>query len=130
MEKTHAHHHHKSANMSSQAQSSVGMRSIYESGDQRNYSQADVEEQSRQSGKNIKGYMPKDQVRKLDKLYMEQVEREREEHAKNDPTWIAHQHGRRPSQGAIIDKEIQEEEEAYLRKKAEREAMAGKKSYE
>lgn len=34
-------------------------------------------------------------------------------------------HGNKPAKGAVIDKELQEEEEALLKKKAD--AMAGKK---
>ncbi|KAL2116068.1 hypothetical protein VTJ04DRAFT_10323 [Mycothermus thermophilus] len=130
MEKTHAHHHHTSTNTSSQGLSHVGMRSVYEDGNQRAHSQAEVEKLSRETGTNIKGFLPKDQSKKLDKLYLEQVERDREEHAKRDPTYLANLHHAKPSKGAVIDKEIMEEEQEYLRKKKEKEEMSAKKVYE
>jgi hypothetical protein len=58
MEKTHAHHHHTSTNTSSQGLSHVGMRSVYEDGNQRAHSQAEVEKLSRETGTNIKGFLP------------------------------------------------------------------------
>ncbi|KAJ4288703.1 hypothetical protein N0V88_007237 [Collariella sp. IMI 366227] len=91
--------------MSYQGNSNVGFRSLYESQNQRNIKQSEVDELTRQTGENVKG---------------EQAER-----FKKDPTYAAELHGNKPSKGAMIDKELQEEDEAMLRRKGD--AMTGKK---
>jgi hypothetical protein len=44
--------------MSYKGNSHVGIPSIYESQNQRNYAQSEVDEATRHSGKNVKGFMP------------------------------------------------------------------------
>jgi hypothetical protein len=44
--------------MSYQGNSHVGFPSLYESQNQRNYAQSEVDELTRHTGKNIKGFMP------------------------------------------------------------------------
>ena len=47
-----------SLNMSNQGQSNVGFRSLYESQNQRNHSQEEVDEMTRHTGENVRGFMP------------------------------------------------------------------------
>ncbi|KAG7285864.1 hypothetical protein NEMBOFW57_008158 [Staphylotrichum longicolle] len=95
--------------MSYQGNSNVGFRALYESQNQRNHKQSEVEELTRQTGENVKGYLPKLK--------------------KTDPTFAAMMHGNKPSPGAIIDKEIQDEEEAMLRRKSNASARKKSESY-
>lgn len=44
--------------MSYQGNSNVGFRALYESQNQRNHKQSEVEELTRQTGENVKGYLP------------------------------------------------------------------------
>lgn len=44
--------------MSNQGQSNVGFRSLYESQNQRNHSQEEVDEMTRHTGENVRGFMP------------------------------------------------------------------------
>ncbi|KAK3690467.1 hypothetical protein B0T22DRAFT_193290 [Podospora appendiculata] len=99
--------------------SKVGFANTYEGADdsQRKISKSEIEEQSRHSNVNLKGYLPKDQPDALNHLYEEEIREKRAEAIKKDPTLAATLHGNKPSKGAMMDKELQAEEEAMLRKK-------------
>ncbi|KAH6640294.1 hypothetical protein F5144DRAFT_609325 [Chaetomium tenue] len=125
---------------------------IYESQDQRHYTQEEVDEMTRHTGENVKGFMPKGQTEELNRLQTEevslalptllfytlcvariianccfclQIHRKQAENLKKDPTLAATLHGNAPAKGAIIDKELQEEDEAALRRKSD--SLPGKK---
>ncbi|KAK1758932.1 hypothetical protein QBC47DRAFT_436286 [Echria macrotheca] len=107
---------------------------------QRNIAQSEIDEAARHSGKNIKGYRPEDQFNAINEMRTEEVRdvssrmchREEEtdvvpqaqkgqaEAIKKDPTLAATFHGNQPHPGARIDKELQEEDEATVKKKDER----------
>ncbi|KAK3319596.1 hypothetical protein B0T19DRAFT_445399 [Cercophora scortea] len=89
--------------------SKVGFANTYEAADdsQRKISKSEVEEQSRHSNVNLKGYLP----------IRVKIREKRAEAMKKDPTLPATLHGNKPSKGAMMDKELQAEEEAMLRKK-------------
>ncbi|KAL2161858.1 hypothetical protein VTH06DRAFT_7642 [Thermothelomyces fergusii] len=110
--------------MSRASHSNVGFPSLYESGDQRTHAHGEASEFRKHTGENVEGFMPKSQANELNRLHAEEVQRQRAEHLKKDPTLAATLHNNAPSKGAIIDKELQEEDEAVLRKK--KDAMAGK----
>ncbi|KAK4243416.1 hypothetical protein C7999DRAFT_36248 [Corynascus novoguineensis] len=111
--------------MSNAGHSNVGFPNIYESDDQRTHSRSEAEDLRKHTGENILGFMPKDRQREIDRLREEEIRRKQAEKVKKDPTLAATMHGNAPARGAIIDKELQEEDEAVLRKKGD--AMAGKK---
>ncbi|KAL2150596.1 hypothetical protein VTH82DRAFT_7159 [Thermothelomyces myriococcoides] len=111
--------------MSSASQSNVGFRSLYESGDQRTHGKDEASEYRKKTGENVEGFMPKSQASELNRLHAEDIQRQQAENMKKDPTLAAKMHNNEPSKGAMIDKELQEEDEAALRKKND--AMAGKK---
>ncbi|KAK4156558.1 hypothetical protein C8A00DRAFT_30524 [Chaetomidium leptoderma] len=113
--------------MSNQGNSHVGAGGLYEAQDQRRHSQTDVEELTRQSGTNVMGFMPKDQAGEVNRLHMEEIQRRQAQKMKDDPTYPAMRHGNKPNKGAIIDKELQEEDEAMLQKKRSGDSMPGKK---
>ncbi|AEO63903.1 8478ce57-0e0f-4443-9313-668c123ad2c2 [Thermothielavioides terrestris] len=111
--------------MSYQGHSNVGFPSLYESQNQRNVKQSEVDELTRHTGENVKGFMPKGQAREVNRLHEQEVHRHQAENMKKDPTLAARLHGNKPAKGAMIDKELQEEDEAQLRKKGD--AVTGKK---
>ncbi|GAB1315525.1 hypothetical protein MFIFM68171_05735 [Madurella fahalii] len=111
--------------MSYQGNSNVGFRSLYGSQNQRNTKQSDIDELTRRTGENVKGFLPKDQQGEVDRLYEQEMQRKKNEAIKKDPTLAAQFHDNRPHKGAMIDKELQEEDEAMLKKKDD--ALAGKK---
>ncbi|KAK4135079.1 hypothetical protein BT67DRAFT_401855 [Trichocladium antarcticum] len=96
--------------------SSVGNSALYQSQNQRNFKQSEVEELRRRTGENVQGYLPKDQLDAVNRLYEEKVQRRQSMNMKTDPTFAAMHNGNKPSKGAIIDKELQEEDEARVRK--------------
>ncbi|KAK4118493.1 hypothetical protein N657DRAFT_659562 [Parathielavia appendiculata] len=110
--------------MSSGGHSNVGFPSLYESQNQKHYKQSEVEELQKHTGENLKGFLPKDQEAEVNRLRSQDVQRRQAENLKNDPTFAATLHGNKPHKGAIIDKEIQQEEAEQLRKKGD--AMTGK----
>jgi hypothetical protein len=111
--------------MSNQGHSNVGFRSLYESQNQRNHTQEEMDEMTRHTGENVRGFMPKGQTEELNRLQTEEIHRKQAEQLKKDPTLAATLHGNAPAKGAIIDKELQEEDEAALRKKSD--SLPGKK---
>ncbi|KAL2259274.1 hypothetical protein VTK26DRAFT_7108 [Humicola hyalothermophila] len=111
---------------SSQGHSNVGFGSLYQSQNQRNVPDTEIDELSRTSGKNVRGFLPKDQQAKVNKLQTEQIQREHAERMRAEPGFAAMYHGNKPNKGAMIDKELMEEDEAMLRKKHEDDAKTGK----
>ncbi|KAK3303661.1 uncharacterized protein B0T15DRAFT_560833 [Chaetomium strumarium] len=111
--------------MSNAGNSNVGFPSLYEAQNQRNYKQSEVAELTQHTGENVKGFLPKDQRREVNRLHAEESQRRQQEQIKKDPTLAATLHGNKPHKGAVIDKELQKEDEAILRKKGD--ATAGKK---
>ncbi|EAA28409.1 hypothetical protein GE21DRAFT_9244 [Neurospora crassa] len=103
--------------MSYAGHSKVGFPNIYEDGDQRNVPTDEVDNLVRHSGKNIKAYRPREQVAALNEHLVEETQKLREEAMKKDPTRAAELHGNKPCKGALIDKELAEEDAAELRKK-------------
>ncbi|KAK3950489.1 hypothetical protein QBC32DRAFT_326064 [Pseudoneurospora amorphoporcata] len=103
--------------MSYAGNSNVGFPSIYEDGNQRHISQAEINDLAQHSGKNVKGYRPEDQNAAVNQHYMEESQKGREEAFKKDPTLAAEFHGNKPHWGARIDKELAEEDAAELKKK-------------
>ncbi|KAL4887343.1 hypothetical protein BJY04DRAFT_212384 [Aspergillus karnatakaensis] len=119
------------ATTSSSSQSNVGNRAIYEAGDQRNEPRSVINDQERYeqgekgSHKNIDS---KDQRSIANRLAAQSKEPDSTQHhnrdiqpeaelSKNDPTKPAKLHGNKPSKGAQIDKELQEDDEQRLREK-------------
>ncbi|KAK4238135.1 hypothetical protein C8A03DRAFT_44091 [Achaetomium macrosporum] len=111
--------------MSNAGHSNVGFPSLYEAQNQRTFKQSEVDELTQHTGENVKGFMPKDQLGEVNRLHAEESQRKREEQIKKDPTLAATLHGNKPHKGAMIDKELQEEDEAMLKKKGD--ATTGKK---
>ncbi|KAK4107886.1 hypothetical protein N656DRAFT_849089 [Canariomyces notabilis] len=111
--------------MSSAGQSHVGFPSIYESQNQRHTGQAEIGELRRTTGENVQGFLPKDQQNEVNRLHEEQRQKKQAEAVRNDPTLAANLHGNRPSRGALVDRDLQKEDEAILKKKND--AMTGKK---
>ncbi|KAE8133439.1 hypothetical protein BDV38DRAFT_286770 [Aspergillus pseudotamarii] len=115
----------------SAGQSSVGNRSLYEAGDQRNQPQSILNEQDRynegqkHSHKNLDS---KDNRSIANKLAAREQQPDPSHHhnddidpeaeiSKKDSTKPAKLHGNEPSKGAKIDQELQEEDEQRLREK-------------
>ncbi|KAI9752313.1 MAG: hypothetical protein M1815_000603 [Lichina confinis] len=108
--------------------SNVGNRSLYEAGDQRTYSQKELEEKARLEPQEPPKAHKTDDSKDSSTLRV-RAEREQmrpEDHgekdeeaelSKKDPTLPARSHGNEPSKGAKIDAELQAEEEAELKKK-------------
>ncbi|KAK4198746.1 hypothetical protein QBC40DRAFT_283184 [Triangularia verruculosa] len=115
-------------NMSYAGHSNVGFPNIYEDSNQKNIKKSEVDEVTRHSGENVKGFMPKDQPGEVNRLYEERLKRARAEALKKDPTLAATMHNNKPSKGAIIDREIEEEERAMLEKKKGK-GMTGESHY-
>ncbi|KAK4034188.1 hypothetical protein C8A01DRAFT_18976 [Parachaetomium inaequale] len=111
--------------MSYQGNSNVGFPSLYESQNQRSHTQGEVDELTQHTGENVKGFLPKGQGGEVNRLQAEELHRKQVENMKKDPTLAATLHGNKPAKGAVIDKELQEEDEAMLRKKGD--SMPGKK---
>ncbi|GAB1196865.1 hypothetical protein BDV32DRAFT_126613 [Aspergillus pseudonomiae] len=112
-------------------QSSVGNRSLYEAGDQRNVPQSVLNQQDRynegqkHSHKNLD---PKDERSIANKLAAREKQPDPSHHhnydvnpeaeiSKKDSTKPAKIHGNEPSKGAKIDQELKEEDEQRLREK-------------
>ncbi|KAK0744445.1 hypothetical protein B0T21DRAFT_407548 [Apiosordaria backusii] len=112
--------------MSYAGHSKVGFPNIYEDDNQKNIKKSEVEEATRHSGKNVMGFMPKDQAAEVNKLYEERSKKEFAETIKKDPVLASTMNNTKPSRGALIDKEILEEERVILAKKAHK-GMTGEK---
>ncbi|KAK3291259.1 uncharacterized protein B0H64DRAFT_410217 [Chaetomium fimeti] len=111
--------------MSSSGHSNVGFRGLYESQNQRTHSHDEMDQMSKHTGENVRGFMPKGQAEEVNRLQTEEIHRKQAENMKKDPTLAATLHGNAPAKGAIIDKELQEEDEAALRRKSD--SLPGKK---
>ncbi|KAJ5121436.1 uncharacterized protein N7515_009397 [Penicillium bovifimosum] len=111
--------------------SSVGTRSLYEAGDQRNVPVSDLEERARyaegmphshknldsKDGRSIANKLAS-QEKKSDPSHHHNNESNPEaELSKQDPTKPARVHGNTPSRGAQVDAELQAEDEQRLREK-------------
>ncbi|EEP79829.1 predicted protein [Uncinocarpus reesii 1704] len=97
--------------------SHVGNPSLYEDGDQRNYSQAEIEAARRNrehppasSGRGS-AHSKEQQARRGSKSPTD------EELAKKDPLAPATFHGNKPSRGAQVDAELKRDDEERLREK-------------
>jgi len=110
--------------------SSVGQRSIYEDGDQRNYKNEEIKTAERYQEGKPNSHLAndsKDQRSIANKLAREE-KREHEPDSKSletqqfqqDATLPARSHGNEPSKGAKIDQELREEEEEELRRKGKK----------
>ncbi|KAK0742783.1 hypothetical protein B0T18DRAFT_413726 [Schizothecium vesticola] len=84
--------------------------------DQRSIPKAEIDELTKRSGKNLRGYMPNSQVGQVNRLEAEMMEQRRAEAMKKDPTLAATLNGNRPAKGARIDKELGEKDEEMVRK--------------
>ncbi|SPO07222.1 uncharacterized protein DNG_09916 [Cephalotrichum gorgonifer] len=117
------HKHHHSKHMPSAGFSNPGFPSIHSDGDHHNVSRAEVEEASRESGHNLRGYMSN--YSKNQEPIATQVHEERErmyphteaDLAKKDPMLPAMMHNNEPSRGARIDAELMAEDAEELRRK-------------
>ncbi|CAJ2512274.1 Uu.00g052890.m01.CDS01 [Anthostomella pinea] len=95
----------------------TGYPSTYADGDEKVYSQHDIQNEQRHHSKKATGYMPKEDI--PDKV---------NERYKSEPGYAATMHGNEPSRGAKKDAEIQaEEEEIINRKKQKTDSLVGKK---
>ncbi|KAJ5799695.1 uncharacterized protein N7518_001763 [Penicillium psychrosexuale] len=117
--------------MSNSGQSSVGNRSIYEAGDQRNVPVSELQERARyaegmpnshkhldsKDGRSIANKLAS-QENKPDSTHHHNSEYDAEaEMSKQNPTKPAIFHGNAPSKGAKIDAELQADDEQRLREK-------------
>ncbi|KAL5343145.1 hypothetical protein BJX70DRAFT_354675 [Aspergillus crustosus] len=116
---------------SSSTQSSVGRGAFYEAGDQRTEPRSVINDHERyeQGEKGSHSTIDsKDQRSIANRLAAQSKEDDSTHHhnrdiqpeaelSKNDPTKPAKLHGNKPSKGAQIDKELQEEDELRLREK-------------
>ncbi|KAI1277521.1 hypothetical protein F5Y07DRAFT_88798 [Xylaria sp. FL0933] len=108
--------------------SSVGTASLYEDGDERNYSREAIRNEQRHHLQNVEGYMRKDQNRGMNDMRTEDIQDQIKDRFKTDPLYSATMHGNQPSKGAQQDAEIQAEEAEIIRKKQEKtDSMPGKK---
>ncbi|KAI0516753.1 hypothetical protein F5B22DRAFT_646491 [Xylaria bambusicola] len=106
----------------------TGTASIYEDGDEHNYSREAIRGEQRHHLQNVEGYMRKDQNRGMNDMLSEDTQAQINERYKTDPLYHATMHGNKPSRGAQQDAEIQAEEAEMLRKKQEKtDSMPGKK---
>jgi len=107
--------------------SNVGQSTVYEAGDQRNYEDSEINKRDRFHEGQPNSHLAndsKDERTIANKLAREE-KREKEPEPKSfetellqeDPTLPAKMHGNKPSKGAQIDKEIQDEEEEMMKKK-------------
>ncbi|KXL43570.1 hypothetical protein M433DRAFT_3556 [Acidomyces richmondensis BFW] len=108
-------------------QSSVGNRQVYEANEQVQDQNSKVNDRERFKEGQPNSHLANDSkdersiANKLEREAKREKEGESESletrQLKEDPTLPAVSHGNKPSKGAQIDKEIQEEEEEILRKK-------------
>ncbi|KAI1175069.1 hypothetical protein F4777DRAFT_346190 [Nemania sp. FL0916] len=109
-------------------QPSTGTPSLFEDGDERNYSHKAIHQEQRHHLHNVEGYMKKNQHKAMDEMLTEDTQAQIQERYKTDPLYSATMHGNQPSKGARQDAEIQAEEAEMLRKKKEKaDNMASKK---
>ncbi|KAJ4990558.1 hypothetical protein SVAN01_04005 [Stagonosporopsis vannaccii] len=110
--------------------SNVGNSQVYEAGDQRTVSDAEIEQQKRENrfheGKenSHKALDSKDERSIANKLEREEKREKEDENLteedrlrKVDATLPAKAHGNEPSKGAKLDQELREEEQAELERK-------------
>ncbi|KAJ6184698.1 hypothetical protein N7519_005999 [Penicillium mononematosum] len=117
--------------MSGSGQSSVGNRSVYESGDQRNVPVSELKERARyaegmptshnnldsKDGRSIANKLAS-QENKPDSSHHHHNEYDAEaEMSKQNPTKPAEQHGNAPSKGARIDADLKADDEQRLQEK-------------
>ncbi|KAK1828066.1 hypothetical protein QBC39DRAFT_360266 [Podospora conica] len=87
-----------------------------EDDDQRSISKSELDELSKRSGKNVRGFMPNSQMDQVNRLGAMQMEQRRAEAMKKDPTLAATLNGNKPHKGARIDKQLNEEDDEMIRK--------------
>jgi len=107
--------------------SNVGGRGVYEAGDQVNYKDSEINDRERYKEGQPNSHLAndsKDQRSIANKLAREEKrskepdpQDEETVQSKKDSTLPARNHGNEPSKGAKIDQELQEEEDAILKKK-------------
>ncbi|KAI1433725.1 hypothetical protein GGR50DRAFT_666805 [Xylaria sp. CBS 124048] len=106
----------------------TGTPSVYEAGDERNYSREAIRQEQRHHLHNAEGYMRKNQQKAMEDMIDEDTQAQIEERYKTDPLYRATINGNKPSRGAVQDAEIQADEAEMLRKKREKgDSMVGKK---
>ncbi|KAI0972703.1 hypothetical protein F4678DRAFT_49564 [Xylaria arbuscula] len=106
----------------------TGTASIYEDGDEHNYSREAIHDEQRHHLRNVEGYMRKNQNQGMNDMISEDIQAQIDERFKNDPLYRATIHGNQPSKGAQQDAEILAEEAEMLRKKQEKtDSMPSKK---
>ncbi|KAI1304537.1 hypothetical protein F5Y03DRAFT_172909 [Xylaria venustula] len=106
----------------------TGTASIYEDGDERNYSREAIRDEQRHHLRNVEGYMRKNQNQGMNEMISEDTQARVDERFKHDPLYRATMHGNQPSKGARQDADIQAEEAEMIRKKQEKtDSMPGKK---
>ncbi|KAK1759878.1 hypothetical protein QBC47DRAFT_373225 [Echria macrotheca] len=102
------------------SQSKIFYPFLGEDDEQRNVAQAEIKELTKHTGKNLKGYLPKDQVEEVKRIEAQEIIEKQAEAVKKDPTLPATLHGNRPARGAMVDKELMVEDEETLRRMEER----------
>ncbi|KAF5567862.1 hypothetical protein FNAPI_436 [Fusarium napiforme] len=109
------------------SQSNVGYPSLYEDGDQRDYSKEEVREANRtHPNVNIEGYLNKQGI--MNELQEADTNRIVSDRMKHEPGFAATMHGNKPSRGAEIDAELAREDAELLeKKKGKTDSMPGKK---
>ncbi|KAJ3578132.1 hypothetical protein NPX13_g2436 [Xylaria arbuscula] len=106
----------------------TGTASIYDDGDEHNYSREAIRNEQRHHTANVEGYMRKGQNRAMNDMISEDTQAQMKERYRTDPLYRATIHGNEPSAGARIDAEILAEEAEMLKKKREKtDSMPGKK---
>ncbi|KAJ6019287.1 hypothetical protein N7499_009549 [Penicillium canescens] len=112
-------------------QSSVGNRTVYEAGDQRNEPVSELQERARyaegqthshqnldsKDGRSIANKLASQEHKKDPSHHHNDVQNQEAELSKQDPTKPAKVHGNAPSKGAQVDAELQADDEQRLREK-------------
>ncbi|KAM7220419.1 hypothetical protein V8F06_004198 [Rhypophila decipiens] len=89
---------------------------LYEDDGQRSFGDSKIDHMSRHSGINVKGYLPKDQERAMNRLTEMETMNKQMDAMKKNPTLAASLNGNKPTKGAQIDKELMEEDQRMLEK--------------
>ncbi|KAK0616954.1 hypothetical protein B0T14DRAFT_568516 [Immersiella caudata] len=87
---------------------------------QRNIPRSEIVEAARRTGKNLKGYLPKDQINAVNAIEREELHVRQAEAMKKDPTLAAMLNGNTPHWGAKKDKELMMEDEETIRRMEEK----------
>ncbi|KAL2169703.1 hypothetical protein VTG60DRAFT_5756 [Thermothelomyces hinnuleus] len=114
-------------------QSNAGNRQVYEAGDQRNPKATETGSGTRYNEGTANSHLQndsKDQRSLSNRAAAEGLSKQQEESHetslhKKDPTLPAKVHGNEPSKGALIDAELQAEDEELMKKKGQN--LTGKK---